>query len=467
VTLPPLTKILLTTGLVLAAQSQCFALSGALIITGLGGASSTIEEYHRLATETKNALVKRGIPAERVDILEGKVTRDQVLEKLGNASSTNGEFWLVLYGTSAPGKNGQPAFQISGPRLNATDLKTALDAIPARQFVVLGTSDSGGYLPILQGTNRAVLAATRAGEADWPRFPGAWSHALNQQPAASFAAIAAQASADVAAEYDHAQLAIGEHGQLADPVSGKILEAPFGEKAGVAQASEAPVAEKEENLLSASEIEVKIRDPKAEWEHHPASPETKKIIAEAQRVPNAEGHAALLLAQHLGFTVEEDRTTDRTVYYRIRLDRDEAAEQWANFTLEQNPPGVTTKLHLARIIQQDGSWTVYNPDKLNPSNDPSSGTPNASMVFLPNAHAGCVIEIGYRTRQLLDATLPYVSESLVLQHSAPVLETTLEVRVPQKTPFRVVLANAAAEPVVSNENGRTITRWKLGPLPRR
>ena len=41
------------------------------------------------------------------------------------------------------------AFQVSGPRLTVTDLKPALDAIPAQQFIFVGTSDSGGFVTIL------------------------------------------------------------------------------------------------------------------------------------------------------------------------------------------------------------------------------------------------------------------------------------------------------------------------------
>ena len=461
---PLISKILLASVLLLAAESQSTATSSALIVTGLAGGASNTEEIHRLATETKNALVQRGIPAERVEVLEGKVTRDLVLEKLKNASAIDGEFWLVLYGFSAPTKDGQPAFQISGPRLSASDLKSALDAIASRQFVFLGTSDSGGYLPMLQGQNRAVLAATKEGENDWPRLPNAWVHALAQQPAASFRAIAAKASADVATEYEQTQLAQTEHGRFADAKTSGILEAPFGDMAPQAHDPKAAVGEKEGHLLSASEVEVKFRDPKAEWEQHPASEETKKIISDAQSVSNTEGDSALVLSQRRGFTVEEDRTTDRTVFYRIRLDRDEAAEAWANFILPQDPPSVTTKLEFARIIQPDGSWTVYNPAKLNAPSDPSTGTQNLAMVFLPNAHAGCVIEIGYRTRQILDATLPYVSESLLLQQSAPVLETSLEIRVPEKTPFHIALNNAAAQPVINTENGRKVYHWNIGPL---
>jgi hypothetical protein len=86
------------------------------------------------------------------------------------------------------------------------------------------------------------------------------------------------------------------------------------------------------------------------------------------------------------------------------------------------------------------------------------------MAWLPGARAGCVVEIGSRTRQMLDATLPHVSELLPVQQSAPALDTELEVRVPAKPPFRVVLNHLDASPQVADENGRKVWRWHLKNL---
>jgi hypothetical protein len=204
--------------------------SGALIVTGISPSDEDAAKFFALATETKRLLVERGLPEEHVEILHEKVTRDLVLQKLRAIRlSTNDEFWLVLYGIGGRARGNQPAFQISGPRLTATDLKTALDAIPARQFVFIGTSDSGGFLPVLQDDRRMVLSATREeGEPDQPRFPDAWLKIFGENPKAPFDVIAARAAAAVDAEYSASHLAQSEHSQLADPVTGKILEPPFG-----------------------------------------------------------------------------------------------------------------------------------------------------------------------------------------------------------------------------------------------
>jgi hypothetical protein len=223
----PLLAVLLVSWVQAAAPA---AESSALIVTGISPTADDAAKFLSLATETKRLLVERGLPESRVEILHENVTRDLVLRKLqAVTASTNDEFWLVLYGISGRSRGNQPAFQVVGPRLTAADLKLALDAIPARQFVFIGTGDSGGFLPVLQNGRRTILSATKEeGEPDQPRFPDAWVKAFGENPKAPFAVIAARAAAGVDAEYSELHLAQAEHSRLADPATGKILEPPFG-----------------------------------------------------------------------------------------------------------------------------------------------------------------------------------------------------------------------------------------------
>jgi hypothetical protein len=443
------------------------AASRALIVTGLAGSADNAEDFQRLAAATKQNLVARGFPADQIVVLDTKVTRDLVLQNLHPASngSATDELWLVLYGSSGVSQGGIPAFQVSGPRLTAGDLKTALDAIPGRQFVLIGTNSSGAFLPLLQSPRRTVVSATKAeGQDDQPRFPDKWVDAFTENPKATFAWIAARAAELVDDEYKNSGLAETESARLADPVSGTILEPPFGENPAAPAETPPPPADTGD-LITASDIDVKTKDPNAEWEEQPATAQTRKIMADALAVPNPDGHAAIVLDQQLKFTVEEDRTTDQLVFHRVFLAREEAVEDWANCELPQSPPSVTTRLQVARVIRPDGTSLVFNPAKLAGGAPSESGdAPGSAMVFLPNAHAGCVIEIGYQTRELLDATLPHVSQSLPIQQNVPVLKSEIEVRVPSQQPFHVVLKNAPDQPVETVEGDRRVFRWLLGPL---
>jgi len=451
----------------LAPRLPAHAASRALIVTGLSGSAENEEEFAQLAADTKRALIARGLAADQVQALGGRVTRDAVLQALKPAptDAPGDEFWLVLYGDSGLSRGGVPAFQVSGPRLTALDLKTALDAIPSKQFVLIGTNNSGGFLPILQNARRTVVSATTGpGQSDLPRFPEKWAAALTQNPKAPFPWLAARAAALVDEEYKNSGLAQTESSRLADPVTGNILEPPFGQNT-TAPPAETPAPAQTGPLITASDIEVKMNNPDAEWEEQPATPQTRQILAEAQAAPNPDGNAAIVMEQQLRYTVQEDRTTDQVSFRRVYLAHEEAVEDWANCYLPQSPPSVTSRLQIARVIRPDGTSVVFNPAKLDAGADPASGTaPGSAMVYLPNVHAGCVIEIGYRTRQLLDATLPHVSEALPIQQQAPVLKSEIEVRVPAQQQFKVVLKNATETAAESVDGARRVFRWTLGPL---
>jgi hypothetical protein len=444
--------------------------SRAVIVTGLSGSAENTEEFAQLAADTRRLLIARGFPADKVLVLDtrvARVTRDQVLQSLKPAADDTAadEFWLVLYGHSGISRGGVPAFQVSGPRLTADDLKGALDAIPSRQFVLIGTESSGGFLPVLRSARRTVVSATKEeGQSDQPRFPDKWVEAFGENPKAAFAWIAARAAALVDDEYRNSGLVQTESARLADPGTGAILEPPFGQNLAAPAETPAPPADSG-GLITASDIEVKTNDPNAEWEEQPATAQTRQIIAEAQAAPNPDGAAAIVLEQQLKFTVEEDRTTDQLSFHRVYLAHEEAVDDWANCQLPQSPPEVTTRLQVARIIRPDGTSLVFNPAKLAAGADPTNGTaPGSAMVFLPNAHAGCVIEVGYRTRELLDATLPHVSEALPIQREVPVLKSQIEVRVPEKQLFHVVLKNDPDPAFETVEEGRRVFRWTLGAL---
>jgi len=445
----------------------------ALIVTGTTGTSTIAGNLSKVAEDIRDGLVQRGFSPDAIEILSaspsgGKVTRDLVLASLKKqeALAPTDEFWLVLLGFAGRNGEGERTFQVSGPRVSATDLKTALNAIPAQQYVLIGTSDSGGFVPALLQANRSVLAATKEeGEIDLPRFPEYWAAALKEKPKADWKEIAARAAELTDKNYADSSLASGEHARLGDPATGKILEPPFGVDAMAKPASK-PQADGKMALINAADIKVDIRKPNAEWEKHEATPETKKLIADAKAVPNPDGFNALMLEQRLGYTVGEDRSVENFVMQRVYLEREDGVERWANYTFQQDPPAVITKLEAARIIQPDGSSTVFNPAKMPPATSVNSERGSGlTMVFLPGAHAGCLIEIAYRTRHLLDVGSPNFSEGLPVQLEIPALRTTVQLQVPEKTQLHFKLRNSDQKPDEATLKGLRTVTWKLENLP--
>jgi hypothetical protein len=457
----------------LISTASLFGAPNALIVIGTTGDSSIATDLAGAAQTIHDGLVQRGLAPDSIEVLgaqapNGRVTREMILESLKKRQTLAGadEFWLILLGFSGRDADGAPAFQVMGPRLTAGDLKSALDVIPAQQFVFVGTSDSGGFVPLLLTPRRTVLAATEEeGEIDLPRFPESWASALKEKPQAGWKEIAARAAELTDLIYAQSNLAVGEHARLGDPKSGKILEAPFGVNSA-APATPTPQADGSMALVNASDITVEIRKPNSEWEKHEPTAETKKLIEAARATPNPDNFSSLLLEQRLGYRVGEDRTGEDFVMQRIYLAKEDGVTRWANFLLPQNPPAVSTKLEEARIIQPDGSSTVFNPDKMPAATDVTSGMCGAlTMVFMPNAHAGCLIEIAYRTRHLLDASLPDFSEELPVQMDIPALETDLQLQVPANNHFHFKLRNSDQKPVEIIANGMRTLSWKLDHLP--
>ena len=202
----------------------------ALIVTGLTADAEDAGTWRACTQATVKGLEKKGGPAANIRILPSSsaspATRESILKALQGAEclGEKDEFWLVLYGYCGITKDAQPAFQVRGPRLTASDLKNALSRIKARKFIVLGTSLGGGFLPFLHDSRTCAVSATAAElEINKPRFPEFWSQTLESKPELTFEQTAGQAALLVANEYRKLHFSEGEHSRILG-VDGKITE---------------------------------------------------------------------------------------------------------------------------------------------------------------------------------------------------------------------------------------------------
>jgi transglutaminase-like putative cysteine protease len=456
----------------LATGPFAFGEQSALVVIGATGSASIADELGSAARTIHDGLVLRGFDPGAIEIVSEKGPddrglRDEILRRLQKrrALAASDDFLLVLLGFSGRSASGEPSFQVRGPRLTASALREALDPIPARQYVFVGTSDSGGFIAPLMAANRTVLAATREeGEVDLPRFPEAWALALKENPGAPWNLVAAKAASLTLEAAKAANVSEGEHARLGDPATGRILEAPFGVDSLAAAAAPddkaGPMA-----LLDASDIKVDIRNPGSEWERHEATDATRALIMEARQAPNPDGFSAVILEQRLGYKLTGDRRAEDFVMRRILLAKEDGVGRWANFLLPQDPPAVSTALVVARIIQPDGTSTVFNPAKLPQASDSTAGADSAlTSVFLPDAHAGCLVEIAYRTSRFSDDGQPAFSEELAVQQDVPVLKTELQLQLPEKTSAHYKLRNTYQRPVEALANGNRVITWTIPGL---
>ena len=470
---PPLQQVLAQTFLAFAASflfaCELHAQSCGLIVIGMTGDESDAALYEKLATETQSALIQRGLTKENVTILRQKVNREMILTALSEAAvktQAEDEFWLVLFGHSGVTANDQPAFQVRGPRLTAEDLKHSLAAIPAIKLVCIATDRSGAFLPFLTMEKATVLSATaEQGEVNQPRFPEQWVRALTENPKASFAEIAARSTELVTEQYASLGLLQGENARLLDPETGKILQPPFAEAQPAVPTAKTSADSKAPDI-TAAEIEIPESKPAKDFEVSPATEETRALIAEAAATANPDDHPALLLRQSVELTVNSDDSTEELTKLRIYLAREEALDEWANFSFPQSPPGLITTIEAASIILPDGSSVVLNPKKTNPgSADRESGFPSTTTLLIPQARAGAVIEIIYRTRRQAQNQQPEFYTEFTLRRSIPILKNTVTLKLPKSRPFEYRLQNDKTQATISETEHSKVYAWDFGSMP--
>jgi hypothetical protein len=202
--------------------------AAAVIVTGLAADDAQSQRYRRDAEAVRAALAERGIPGSAITTLSSP-NRETILAALRGVNPSVDETWVVFLGQAAAGRNGALMYQVTGPRLSATDLGAAIRGLPGQKFVVFGMAKSGAFLaPLLTDPKvEAVSATAESGEINEPRFAAMWSAALAAKPDASFRELALDATGRVESFYRAKGLGQGEHARLIDGASRAILDAPF------------------------------------------------------------------------------------------------------------------------------------------------------------------------------------------------------------------------------------------------
>lgn len=156
-----------------------------LTIAGLGGEPEFEQRFAGWAGDITRSL--QGEANAKVETLSGKdATKANILAKLsaiaGQAKAD--DTLVVLLMGHGSYDDIDYKLNIPGPDLSATELRDALNKIPARQVVVAATAGSGGAVERLQKDKRIVITATKAGtERNATVFARFWVEAF-RDPAA-------------------------------------------------------------------------------------------------------------------------------------------------------------------------------------------------------------------------------------------------------------------------------------------
>lgn len=264
--------------LILCACLAATAAERALFVAGLGGEPDYEQRFQSLA--------KEGAKLTGGDALAGPQANKQALrEAIARAAGQLAEsdtLLLVLIGHGTYDGLSYK-FNLHGPDVAAAELRSWLDAVKARQVVVLATSASGAALKELAHPRRAVFAATRSGmEKNAVTFPRYFVEAL-RDPAAdtdkneAVSALEAfrYATQKTASFFETQKRIATEHAAFEDPSSlGRATLVRFG---AAQQALNDPV--KRALLAQREKIELEIEKLKREKAAMPLDEYKKRLQA--------------------------------------------------------------------------------------------------------------------------------------------------------------------------------------------
>jgi hypothetical protein len=237
---------------VLALAILCSGVSGPLfaqethllVVVGLGGDPAYRDLFHGWAVDLTSAAVTRlGLAdsrvvylGERPEAAPGVVDDQSTLENLASAiarmagdAGPRDRILLILIGHGT-GQGEEARFNLPGPDLTPEDLRVMLSDFPTQTVaVVITSSSSGPFIPILSGPNRVVLTATRSAlERNETQFGGFFVEALledgsdlDKDGRTSLAEAFEYARREVERYYESRNLLATEHPQLDDDGDGE------------------------------------------------------------------------------------------------------------------------------------------------------------------------------------------------------------------------------------------------------
>ncbi|NNF38791.1 MAG: hypothetical protein HKN71_08990, partial [Gemmatimonadetes bacterium] len=230
-----------------------------LVVVGIGGDAEYRERFLEWGTTLRTAAMERyGLPAERAvllaeepsmsDAISGESRRESLEAEFGALAARTGPDDRVLVVLIGHGSfRGTDAnFNIPGPDLPASDLKTLLDALPTSRVAVVNTaSASGPYVESLAAPGRTVITATASGgERNETQFGGffveAWAGDqadLDKNGAVSLLEAFQYARTETARFYEERNLILTEHALLDDDGDAEGSREPGGESSDGALAA--------------------------------------------------------------------------------------------------------------------------------------------------------------------------------------------------------------------------------------
>ena len=171
------------------------------------------------------------------------------------------------------------------------------------------------------------------------------------------------------------------------------------------------------------------------------------------------------------YSFENDGTSKRDLYARIRVQSEAGVEQWGQVVLGYNSANERLEIPYVRVIKADGSTVTAQPDAIQDLSIPlEKEAPvytdyRQKHVTVPGLRPGETLEyeVITVTYKALAAGQFWMDHDFIKK--GIVLDEQLEVDVPKDRAI-TLKSKPGVDPQVSEENGRKIYRWKSSHLDR-
>jgi hypothetical protein len=375
---------------------------------------------------------------------------------------------VILWGHG--GKQGPtPVFHVRGQRLTATDvaaLAAKLSAVPSRWILMF--RGSGSFARALRGPGREILSSDY--ETTFSNDPAGMSLLIRlarTQPALAFTKLAEQFGRVTADWYSERKLA-----QTEEPT----LWLEENEPRLLAQTQSNPNALGEVNAEQRNDSATDVASRTGTNEPGPslATPpldeptkdagqwtQMKRVSRDAY--PSSDG-VVLCLRQVCMLGNNPAIVTEREEFIQVLTPE---GKRFGDFDISFAPPHEELEFLDCEVLQPNGQVARMDPEGLRTAGERPLGEyqPTRRKFFsLPGVVPGAVLHVRYRS-QWKEYPMPRVSMVLPLARELPVVDSSVEVRLPKEVPLHFCFEGVSApEPALRQTTYARSYTWHLPQL---
>ena len=437
-----------------------------LLLAGLAGDSESENAYHEQLKDWVELIQGRAEPHHIILLCEHPeslgwpsapqlelmpANRTNFIHLAGALTRTTNPVVVIAFGHG--GRQGAtPVFHVPGPRLTPGDFASFAAQLPQSRWI-LWFRGSGAFARALASESRQILSS----ECDTAFSSDPVGMALllrlaQANPAVSFPEVATKAGQAIASWYSSRNLARTEEPTFWDSDQKPKLLAPADTKAGESTQAAAPGPEE-----GAQNSERHTENTSGARGERPAA--WKEITpVRSQEYPESDG---IVLRRKLRCVIGDKPAvaTDQEEYIQILSAE---GKSLGDFDVAYSPPEEELEFLACEVLRPDGQVVQLDPEAIGSNQEPPAGeyqTARRRFFSLPDVVPGAVLHVHYRT-QWKEFPLPHVAMALPIDLDLPVLDSTIQVSLPNQTPFHFLFDGlSAADPVISRTDYSTSYTW--------